>query len=273
MGSFDHDAADALLDLAAEASDDLLASALTAGLGGSAAGYASILRDDVVPILEDYADSARVLSDEVVQQAITVGLTAKDLRNYRAANASGFDSLSWRESLLKGIGWALSPLFGPDGKPIDDVNTGMRLAHKRARQVADGAVKQPARDVVHDSVRAVNRGRTGGHRGPARWYRRNRADACAFCLMLASRGPVYSSEAAAGDYGNHYHADCRCTPTIFLPGDDLAPDYDLTALRDQYYRAQKDAQGTDLAQRPTSRKKDNDKFREQLRNIRAQGHY
>ena len=34
-------------------------------------------------------------------------------------------------------------------------------------------------------------------------------ETCDFCLMLASRGPVYHSEASAGAV-DHFHANCRC---------------------------------------------------------------
>lgn len=34
-------------------------------------------------------------------------------------------------------------------------------------------------------------------------------ETCDFCIMLASRGPVYHSAATAGEL-NHYHANCRC---------------------------------------------------------------
>ena len=36
-------------------------------------------------------------------------------------------------------------------------------------------------------------------------------DTCAFCNMLASRGPVYrSAESAGADDPDHYHANCQC---------------------------------------------------------------
>lgn len=34
-------------------------------------------------------------------------------------------------------------------------------------------------------------------------------DTCEFCMMLASRGAVYASSAAAGEM-EHYHANCHC---------------------------------------------------------------
>lgn len=36
--------------------------------------------------------------------------------------------------------------------------------------------------------------------------------ACPFCLVLATRGAVYTSETTAGGSANRYHAHCRCEP-------------------------------------------------------------
>ncbi|WP_279020462.1 hypothetical protein [Mobiluncus mulieris] len=38
------------------------------------------------------------------------------------------------------------------------------------------------------------------------------ATTCDFCLMLASRGPVYGSSETAGGEGNKYHDHCDCIP-------------------------------------------------------------
>lgn len=54
-------------------------------------------------------------------------------------------------------------------------------------------------------------------------------DTCPFCIMLASRGYVYTSAEAAGDESNHYHANCRCK--VMPQGADVEG-YDP----DEYYR-------------------------------------
>lgn len=41
------------------------------------------------------------------------------------------------------------------------------------------------------------------------WQRVPRRNCCAFCAMLAARGPVYSSRSAAGG-GRHWHRGCKC---------------------------------------------------------------
>jgi len=45
------------------------------------------------------------------------------------------------------------------------------------------------------------------------WRRIPEAGACAFCLMLATRGAVYSSARTAGE-GNAYHRHCRCDAAL-----------------------------------------------------------
>jgi hypothetical protein len=50
------------------------------------------------------------------------------------------------------------------------------------------------------------------------WARVTTGDPCAFCRMLASRGPVYKSKKGAGF---EPHDVCGCTPEAVYPGDPL----------------------------------------------------
>jgi hypothetical protein len=89
---------------------------------------------------------------------------------------------------------------------------------------------QPGRDTVTQAA----------HRDNAAWARIPEPGACFFCLMLASRGFVYS-ESAVSD-SNKFHGKCRCTP---MPVWDetrarVEYGYDPDALYDRY-RALKDA--------------------------------
>lgn len=68
-------------------------------------------------------------------------------------------------------------------------------------------------------------------------------ETCDFCIMLASRGPVYHSEESAGAY-DHYHANCDCRIVPFWGTYDIGPSrrgsimsiegYDPDALYGQY---------------------------------------
>lgn len=80
--------------------------------------------------------------------------------------------------------------------------------------VLDRAVKQSARDTIDGSVRHDPR-RPRYARVPSG------AHSCSFCLMLASRGPVYGSKADAGGAGNKYHGNCDCQAVPVWSGSDM----------------------------------------------------
>lgn len=89
---------------------------------------------------------------------------------------------------------------------------------------------QPGRETVMQAA----------HKDKAAYARVPEPGACDFCLMLASRGFVYSKD-TAGD-SNKFHGKCRCN---ILPSWDetrarVEYGYDPDALYDQY-RAAKDA--------------------------------
>lgn len=90
-------------------------------------------------------------------------------------------------------------------------------------------VLQPGRDtIVRNVVRDPWR---------PRWARvPSGAETCAFCLMLASRGPVYLSEESAGRM-RKYHGHCDCVPTPIGPHEALPHGYDPDALYGQYQQA------------------------------------
>lgn len=68
-------------------------------------------------------------------------------------------------------------------------------------------------------------------------------ETCDFCIMLASRGPVYHTEESAGAY-DHYHAHCDCRIVPFWGTYDAGPSrrgsimgiegYDPDALYERY---------------------------------------
>lgn len=128
------------------------------------------------------------------------------------------------EAMLINLRWAASPFF--DGNPAD--------ALARTTQIADRMSLQAGRDTIDQNVR-------NDPAGP-RWARvPTGPETCAWCLMLASRGPAYGSERSAGGDANRYHSDCDCTPTPVWPGDALPAGYDPDQLYDRYIRARDEA--------------------------------
>lgn len=114
--------------------------------------------------------------------------------------------------------WAVGPLFG--------ANPDSRGALQLITDATQRLVMQPARDTIissgfRDPVR------TGVARIPSG------ATTCAFCLMLASRGAVYGSEASAGEH-NKFHTKCDCIPTPLRRPEDVPEGYDPDELYEQY---------------------------------------
>lgn len=117
------------------------------------------------------------------------------------------------------------------------------VARKTALVRTSGAVTRHVlnggRDTLLDAV-AVDKKALG-------WARVTDADPCAFCALLASRGPVYKSEQSAG-FEAHDHCTCAIEPTYqgsAWPGDSRE-------YRDLYNQAVRDAQAGGELDRGTS---------------------
>lgn len=68
----------------------------------------------------------------------------------------------------------------------------------------------------------------------ARWARYASSNACAFCALMATRGPVYRSQATAED---RYHSHCRCIAVPVWNRDDYEEAPYVGQWRDAYYDA------------------------------------
>ena len=100
-----------------------------------------------------------------------------------------------------------------------------QLAGVIVKQTADAA-REAVEQATRDDSRAVG------------WARVTRPKACAFCLMLASRGAVYHSDESASRVtggargrtrgtqlkGDAYHDDCRCFAVPVFDGDQGLPE-------------------------------------------------
>lgn len=131
--------------------------------------------------------------------------------------------------------WAVTPLWSSDPR------AGAALV-----KLAGGAQR-----LIRKAERDTITGNAGRDPADARYVRVPRSDACAFCLMLGSRGPVYDAESArevvgrgvrrwdrpgrrgpsrvvgrvggrrgSRHLGEPYHDHCRCeTRPVWTPGD------------------------------------------------------
>lgn len=129
---------------------------------------------------------------------------------------AGAVAADWFESLT-GVRATVPDSFKPEafqasarwavGERFTDTAESVALAVVADRLVSSGVrhVRQHARDTIDASAR--NSG------GRVFYARKVMGETCDFCLILASRGPVYGSETSArlrGADGNLYHDDCDC---------------------------------------------------------------
>lgn len=153
---------------------------------------------------------AELLADLVESWHPTVAVLGvdwyEDLRE--AAGVPGIYSppmpeLPSLEQIQATASWASSALYVDTEKALADAATAMdRILANADREAIEGAVDSDPQ--------------------PTRWARYASPNACAFCALLATRGPRYRSEDTAG---GKYHNLCRCIAVpVWNPSDyDEAP--------------------------------------------------
>lgn len=132
------------------------------------------------------------------------------------------------EQMSRRVRWGMAPAFS--GDPA--------AALGRLSIEADASALQAGRDTVMFNA----------NRDPSnpRWARVPVGKTCAWCLMLASRGPVYRSADSAGAAGQYHGGACDCQPTpSWDRGKDLPPSYDEGGLYGLYDRARANAKSGD----------------------------
>lgn len=186
------------------ASDRLQASLFTSirklwfGLPNAPEEARDVLVSQAQTLARYYGDAAVGLAAEFFEAA--TGLTTR---------VPGYDLTDAVEGSAR---WAAGDLF--TGDPAE--------AQKKFRGAMQRHAKQPGRDLLHDN--ADRRG--------VRFARVPVGDTCSWCLMLASRGFIYTSSRHAGE-GNRWHDWCDC---MIVPSTekDLPAEYDPEKLYELY---------------------------------------
>lgn len=168
------------------------------------------LGDLLAELIQDFAAATAALGadwyDELREASEVPGLYVADLA----------DEVSL-DRILSSADWAAGGAWVDEQKALRDASAFLE------RIVAEGD-----RDTIDLNV--------GRDPASPRYARYASADACAFCALNATRGPVFRTEDAAG---NKYHDHCRC---IAVPVWDRA-DYDeapyVADWRKAYYAATK----------------------------------
>lgn len=104
------------------------------------------------------------------------------------------------------------------------------LYRDRQEQALEGVTASLVRHALQPARSTVA---LSSSRARLRYARSPRPGACAWCLMLASRGAVYTKQTAkyASD-GDRYHDDCYCVPEPARDDSELS--YDVAALYSKY---------------------------------------
>lgn len=220
----------------------------------SEADFATELLKFFPDLLTSYGESAAVLGADFyneMRRAARQGVTGKQFQAVIAMPAPD-------EQSIRAAKWALGSLYG------EEPNAPLTLS--KLNGIVQRLVTQPFRDSIWYSA-AADPVRTGIQRVPTG------ADTCAFCVMLASRGPVYSVSASGFDtgatvvgrgstrtgydasgrrlsggvgggirargkqpLGNRFHDDCDCVTVLIQTPADYPPGFSLQHYRDLYSR-------------------------------------
>lgn len=173
------------------------------------------LEDFLPDLVEDYGQAGAVLAAEFYE----------DLREVSEVPGR-FTAISQPPpppaAVQASSRWAIGPLFlGDKASPTDALTLLSGVAQRQIMQAGrDTLFKNAQKDKTRPMFARVPSG----------------TDTCKFCLILASRGAVYTSERDAGK-GNKYHDNCWCTPTLAWKPEDLPRDYDPDALYERYKNA------------------------------------
>lgn len=127
-----------------------------------------------------------------------------------AAVAAEFYDAARASEVGSALGAVPDARYNPDATEgavrafVQDVvdGKGPRPVIRRCRERVDYEAKKAAANAIRENVRR-DRARPRYARVPSG------TETCRFCIMLASRGPVYRNADSAGE-GEHWHANCDC---------------------------------------------------------------
>lgn len=181
------------------------------------------LTDFLVDLTQTYGEAATEVAATWVEENLPVRLP----RRLPLGEVAG------REQLARTSGWALRGDL--TGDPIALRNRLLTEVSERLDGPVQRAVQSPGRRTLEQTAHAAGIGYARVPTG---------AETCAWCLMLASRGPVYERDSATRTRdGRRYHDDCDCQPVPVASEDDYPEGYDPDALYEQYENARANAGG------------------------------
>lgn len=141
--------------------------------------------------------------------------------------------------------WATKDLWIPEDDNPPPIEQRLAAAEKKAVGAAQKIVADVGRDTIVEAV--------AEDPGVIAWARHTGPDACAFCALMVSRGPVYHTRETAGAGANRrfegggeykFHDNCDCTVYPLFEGQIWEPPQYVLDWDDLYTRSTRDAYGT-----------------------------
>lgn len=201
---------------------------------------AAVTRVNLEELLEAIIGSYGTIAQEIAADWYD------SLRAYANVNqrytATGIE-LPTVERIQSLTGWATEPLRKPD----------LAQPPETAEELALSRVAGGLQRVLGNIDRSMVETNAARDPADAKWARYASATACAFCAMLAARGPVYTSKrtatAASGQRGTQplnerYHDWCKCIGVVVWPGDDYQEAPYVQQFREAYDAAAEAGGGT-----------------------------
>lgn len=155
----------------------------------------------------DWSQDVATVRDKIVEIMVSV---CEEATSNSASVAAEFYDAARTVSVGSSIGADSESGYNPDGTEgavrafMQDIVDGKPPSSviRKCRKRIDCESKRAAANCIKHNV-----GRDGS--GPRYARVPSGSETCGFCIMLASRGPVYHSADTAGE-GGHFHSDCDC---------------------------------------------------------------
>lgn len=148
-----------------------------------------LMEEPFQAIIAAYGEQAAYAAADYLFRSRSLDDNLRGLEYPEVADPAGF------EQILGSYAWALNTSRTATG------DLDRQLALRKLAGITNRLVQQPARETVYQATRKAG----------TRYARVPEPHACVFCLLLASRGAVYSRDTVLlTEAGKKYHDNCKC---------------------------------------------------------------
>ena len=148
-----------------------------------------LMEEPFQAIIAAYGEQAAYAAADYLFRSRSLDDNLKGLEYPEVSDPAGF------EQILGSYAWALNTSRTATG------GLDRQLVLRKLAGITNRLVQQPARETVYQATRKAG----------TRYARVPEPHACTFCLLLASRGAVYSRDTVLlTEAGKKYHDNCKC---------------------------------------------------------------